>query len=408
MKAGVGFARGKNAYECGLQAAANAVKSGSINNPSFVLTCTTVDLDLQGYTRGVKSVLGDQTPVAGATAVGVITNEGYSYENGAAAVLVLEGGEAFRSTLVSDIDKDESKAGLRMANQLGVSPDDKLMLLLYDMIKHQSGKNQPLVFNSMLKLLQGIGHKDDFSVPIFGAGLINSQNFGHSTMFLDDYADINSALGIVIKGDFRIYSVSMHGCAPFDGIYHRITKKQDDIILELDGRPAAELIDDIYQSKEWRNELPVKDLTIAQNTGAKYEIFRETNWINRLIPGPSFSGSGIIIPEQDWQIGDEIQFMVRDNEEMLDSAWRNSKKLLRQIFADGFEPVCGIYTDCAGRIATFSNSLYDEAMFVQQAFDELKIPLFGFYSGIELATVDGKCVAQEWTGLLIVITQDAG
>jgi len=246
------------------------------------------------------------------------------------------------------------------------------------------------------------------NIPIYGGGLIGSYEFEHATFFHNDRKGTNCATGLVISGDCDVFSISMHGCTPFDGAYHTITKKDGAVILELDGRPADALIDEIYQSREWRDELPIKDLTIAKYFGPKYAPCRESNYVNRMIPGPADNGKGVAIPEQDWEVGADVQFMIRDNEEMLASAEQNSAGLLCRLKAEGKTPAFGIYIDCAGRTASFSDSMQEEAALVQRVFNKLKVPLIGVYSGFELATVDGMCVGQEWTGLLVVITHSEG
>ena len=408
MKAGVGYAEGKNAFQCGHSAGKRALESGSIKAASFVHSFCTNDLDVKEFKKGLRSAVGDNVPIAGATTVGVLSNNGLSYQGCAAVALVLQSEYKIRSAMVDGIEKDPTESGIKLAQQLELQPDDKLMFLLYDMIKKPAAKNQQLELNSMLALLNGVRSIADFSIPIFGGGLIGDYDFNHSVLFNSLQANSKSALGIVFSGAIDVYSISMHGCAPLDGIYHTITKMEKNTILELDGRPADVLIDDIYQDAEWRRELPVKDLTIARNLGAKYESFRESNYINRVIPGTSDKENGISIPEQNWTTGTEIQFMIRDNEEMMQSARRNSRELVNRIAAAGKKPVFGIYFDCAGRTAAFSNSLFEEASYVQKVFNEFNIPLLGCYSGIELGTVAGNCVAQEWTGLLVIVTYSLG
>ena len=406
MRVGVGYAKNKNAYQCGYQVGKRALKSGALSEASFVLAFCTNNLDVAGYVKGLRAAFGRNTLITGGTVVGVIANQGLSYREHAAAAMALQfEAMTFRAAIVQNIDRNEERAGFELAKQLGVSPDDKMMFMIYNMVKKAATKSQPPELNSMLSLLRGMKSHNAFNIPIFGGGLIGGFALSQSRLFYNEKIGSKDVSGIVFNGDFEVYSAIMHGCTPLDGAYHKITRKRDEAILELDGRPADLLIDEIFQSTDWRQELPVKDLTIARNYGTKYEQFRESNYVNRFIPGPIIPGKGIAIPEQDWEVGSEIQFMIRDNEEMIESTRRNTEELLQRIEKDGKTPVLGLYIDCAGRTAYFSKSVQEEASIVRSIFNSIEIPLLGFYSGIEISTIGGKCVGQEWTGLLIVIAR---
>lgn len=407
MKVGVGYEEEQGAFQCGRNIAERAVESGDITKAALIYTFCTESIEVQEYILGLQSVVGDNVPIVGGNAVGVFTNSGLSYEKSAAAALIIQTDEPVRTGFVTDIDRDAETSGRELARQLGVVNENKMVLFLYDLIKSQKMGRRSFVLNSALELLKGFFGVREIGAPLFGAGLVGSLDFSHSTLFSEKRCAQNSALGILFGGELDVFSVSMHGCAPFDGQYHTITKKRGDAILELDGTPAANMIDEIYQSREWRDELPVKELTIARNLGEKYESFRERNYINRMIAGPTKT-DGLVIPDLDWRVGDDVQFMIRDSREMMESAQKNSRELLQRIKRAGKKPAFGIYIDCVRRTSIFSNSLYDEASLVQKVFNEFNVPLLGFYSGIELTTVSGRCMAREWTGSLVVVTHSKG
>jgi hypothetical protein len=102
-----------------------------------------------------------------------------------------------------------------------------------------------------------------------------------------------------------------------------------------------------------------------------------------------------------------IQFMIRDSEEILQSVRRNTEAILQQIGADGKKPVLALYIDCAGRTAQISETLTEEASGVQALFNQIEIPLFGFYSGVEVAPLLEKSQGLDWTGVLIVLAEKA-
>jgi small ligand-binding sensory domain FIST len=108
--------------------------------------------------------------------------------------------------------------------------------------------------------------------------------------------------------------------------------------------------------------------------------------------------------EPDLEEGAEIQFMARDTERMVDSAKINTGLLLKSAKEKGASPVLGIYVDCAGRAGGYLNREVEEAAEVQKLFNNDNVPLFGFYSGVEIAPFLGKSRGLDWTGVLFILT----
>jgi len=128
--------------------------------------------------------------------------------------------------------------------------------------------------------------------------------------------------------------------------------------------------------------------------------------VNRLITGVTADGRGIGMFEPDLAPGMEIQFMIRDNRIMLDSARENTAELLRRITAGGKRPIFALYIDCAGRTAEQSVTDSEEASEVQKVLNHSGVPLLGFYSGVEIAPFLGRSRGLDWTGVLVVFAGD--
>jgi small ligand-binding sensory domain FIST len=197
----------------------------------------------------------------------------------------------------------------------------------------------------------------------------------------------------------------MHGCTPKDGIYHTITKMEGPVIYEIDEKPVVELIDDMYGNQDWRRQVPVKRLSIGVNHGEKFGEYNEKEYVNRLIAGVLPEGAGIVIFEPDLSPGTEILFMLRDSKKIIESARKNPAELMTRIKTDGKKPVFGLYIDCAGRTASYSDTLVEEASEICKVFNQANVPLLGFYSGVEIAPLLGKSRGLDWTGVLLVLTE---
>ncbi len=407
MRVGTSYRNEQNAVLSGKTSAEAALRHGKIDRPDFVLAFCSGQLDPDEFFRGLQSVIGKQTPIIGGSAIGILTNTELSYEGYPAGIAILQS-DVLRCTITvaGALDKNERLTGRALAEQLTRQPDDKLLLMFYDSIKIPATKTLPLVMNASPPLIRGIEEVLGGNIPIVGAGVIGDPMFGPTKQFCGSYVDSQSVVGVLLSGNFEPYYQIMHGCTPMDGIYHTITKIEGSVIYELDGKPAVDIIDNVYGSQEWHMQMPVKRLAIGVNMGGKYEGFREDQYVNRLITGILPAGNGVMIFEPDLEKGTEIQFMLRDADAIIESARKNSSELMERICAGGRVPMFGLYIDCAGRGADVSDTLTEEAAEVMTVFNQYNTPLLGFYSGVEVAPFLGKSRGLDWTGVLVVITKE--
>ncbi len=407
MNVGISYQNEQNAVLSGKTSAEAALRHGNIDRPDLVLAFCSGQLDPDEFFRGLQSVVGKQTPIIGGSAIGVLTNTELSYEGHPASIAILQS-DVLRCAIAvaGALEKDEKQSGRALAEQLTRQADDKLFLIFYDSIKIPATTTSPPIMNASPPLISGIEEVLDADIPMVGAGVIGDFMFGPTKQFCGSHVASQSVVGAMLSGDFEPYYQIMHGCTPMDGIYHTITKIEGSVIYELDGRPVVDIIDSAYGSQEWHMQMPVKRLAIGVNTGEKYGDFQESQYVNRLITGVLPDGEGIVIFEPDLEKGMEIQFMLRDADTIIESAGKNSSDVMERISADGRVPVFGLYIDCAGRNASISDTLTEEAAEVMAVFNQYNTPLLGFYSGVEVAPFLGKSRGLDWTGVLVVIATE--
>ena len=406
MKAGVAFSNKKDFFLSGKEIAENALKNGGIRRPDFVFSFCGGNIDCEAFFQGIQSVVGDTVNIIGGSAIGVLTHNDLSYENYPAGCAVLQSDSLqYKVSVVSDLNKDEKLAGMKLAQQMSLEADEKPLFIFYDSVKKSPTEKTPPVMNASSPLIEGIEEINDSPIQIAGAGLIGDYSFNPVKLLCGSYVGSQSVVGAVLKGSFKTYFKIMHGLTPLNGVYHTITSVEDSIIYEVDGKPVVKMIDDIYGNENWQNQNPVQLVSIGVNYGEKYAKPKESNYVNRLITGVLPGGKGICLFEPDFEKGAEVQFMLRNNGEMIRSAKNNSLELMNQIESDGRKAVWGLYIDCAGRTAYVSNTSEEEASEVQKVLNQYGIPLLGFYSGVEIAPFLGKSRGLDWTGVLIVFAE---
>ncbi len=405
MKVGVGYCNKQDAFDSGRTVASEAIRSGNINKPDIAIAFCSGQLNHEEFLQGIKDTVED-TPVIGGSTIGIITNDYLSYEDYPSGVAIFQLDDVKCQIAVSHgLDKDEKLAGCNLTRELSRTPEDRLLLMFYDSIKVTTSPASPPVMNASPPLIEGIESILQSNAPIIGAGLIGDYQFSNTKQFCGSNVLEQSVVGALLSGSVNVYHSVMHGCSPIDGIYHKITKMQDSVIYELDGKPIVEIIDQIYGDQRWREQRPLNLLTIGVNYGERFQ-HQEDAYVNRLITGILPDCSGIGIFESDLEQGMEIQFMLRDGNQMIESARKNSESLMKKINDEGKIPVFGLYIDCAGRAAECSNTESEEAAEVQQVMNKYVTPLLGFYSGVEVAPILGKSKGLDWTGVLLVLSKD--
>ncbi len=407
MKVGIGSANETDSLLSGKIVAGNAIKDGEIERPDLVIAFCSGEMDHYEYLRGLRAIIGDDVPIVGGSAVGVITNKNLSYEDSPAGVAVIES-EDFHISLgtAGDLDKNEKTAGKKLGEKLSESPEGKLLLLFYDSIKKAPTETSPPVINASPPLIEGIEEKLCQNVPIIGGGTFGDFGFNNTWQFCGSHVADQSVVGMVLNGGFKPYYRIMHGCIPKDGIYHRVTKAEGAMIYELNGRPVIEVVDEQFGNDEWQRQFPVNRLTLAINHKDKFDDFIETNFVNRLISGAFPEKKGILLFEPDIEEGDEVLFMLRNGTMMIDSVKKNTRALFDEIISNGEKPVFSLYIDCAGRTSTLSETITEEASEVQNICNQYGVPLLGFYSGVEIAPVQGKSRGLDWTGVLLTLAEE--
>lgn len=405
MKIGIGWSEEAQSRKAGKIVAEKGLRDGKITSPDFALAFCHGELDAEEFFAGLQSVLGE-IPVVGGSAIGIISNDFLSYGGSPSGALIIESGALSHKIVSTDaIDRDIQAAGRELAEQLILSGEEKLLLLFYDSIKSPPTATHPPIMNGSPLLIRGLEEVLGHDVPIFGAGVLGDYGFNFTRQFCGSHVNTQAVVGLLLGGAFSLYHRIMHGCAPLNGAYHTITRKDDSVIYEVDDKPIANLIDEAYGDTSWRAQQPVNLITIGINYGEKFAEYDEDNYVNRLITGTLPDDLGICMFEPDLEEGMEIQLMLRDTSRMVESVKHNTAEILSRIENNNERPRLGIYIDCAGRTAQQSNTLTEEAAEVQKLFNEKNIPLFGFYSGVEIAPCQGLSRGLDWTGVLLIIAE---
>ncbi|SNR95664.1 FIST signal transduction protein [Hymenobacter mucosus] len=398
---GSGFSECTDSFQAGAEAAAAALAQAGVSACALAILMTTSRHNPHQFLAGVRAVLGPQTQVLGSYAVGVITNTCLGYDGYQCGVAVVAS-DTIRVNLFLEehLANNEYACGHALAQQvLGQAYDSPPNLLFfYDSVNRTTGRFR---MNMGTPLLAGMSDALGGQWPAAaGAGTMGDMQFRESFQWFNDRILSCSATALVLSGGgVRLHQVIMHGCRPASA-YHTVTKAEGPIILEIDHRPATELLADLVGGD---SGLTFEDygwfITLGVNKGDKWGPFREQDYANRMCVGVDRKRNALVMVEPDLVEGSEIQLMRRAFD--FEYIYTETRNLLAAIAADGRRPLLAFYIDCAGRAGAYSGNDQEEAREVQKALGT--IPLLGFYSGVEIAQLpSGNVVPLDWTGVLCI------
>ena len=349
---------------------------------------------------GIRSELGD-IPIYGGATAGIVTNDSIGYTGYECGLAVFTSGSPVPDVVVNNALKaGEFKAG----REIGLALDDitvegDTVLVFYTNLRSVP----PPVLYTGSKLMDGLysGLKKN-SLNIIGSGLVGDFTFSPSFVFDGRRTVEHSIIGIVIPGGLTPHTRIMHGCKPISS-FKEITRIDGPVVYELDGRPATDIFSEMLgiDSKDMCDSKIPFIVTLGKKYGEPYAPFNEQMYVNRLVIDSDNEKGSVTIFEADFQQGDMVQVMSRDNHLMVESVGDCTTELIEN--TDTGKSDFALYIDCAGRASCFSGSEIEEADVVRKTIGK-SVPFLGFYSGVEIAPLLGRSRPLDWTGVLTVFT----
>jgi len=363
----------------------------------MALLFSTARHDQRILREAVVSAIGKPVPIYGGGAVGIITNDyfGYAGDQIGLVCIWLDGVDC-KAIIDGGMKESEKETGIRLGRELakfGFSPDSPVMLF-YDALDCSSGLRMLMA----TWLLEGIEKGLGFFPDLTGAGLMGDHACSPTLQWTGDGMGAYNAIALAFSGDIRIDSVIMHGCRPATQ-YYTVTKAAGQVILEINGKPAIQFIDELLNSAITPEQYPFF-LIFGVNHGDRWGEYNEDYYASRLCLGIDKTSGGIVMFEPDMVEGTEFRLMFRSMD--LDYIKPKIEKVFDEL--DGREPVFAVYIDCAGRCAGYGGMDLEDALAVQKTVAG-RVPVLGLYTGVEIASIGGRPRGLDWTGVFCLFSQ---
>lgn len=196
--------------------------------------------------------------------------------------------------------------------------------------------------------------------------------------------------GILFAGDVPVATGLSQGCSPVGDI-HNVTAAQDNILIELDGRPALEVFKEDIGDVLARNLERVGGyihaaLPISGDDSGDYLV--------RNVVGIDPEKKLVAIGDR-ISIGDRVMFVRRDGPSAMEDLDRMLGDVVKR--ADG-APKAALYYSCVARGPNLFGEESEELKAVQEALGD-DVPLVGFFANGEIS----KNRLYSYTGVLTLL-----
>ena len=338
-------------------------------------------------------------PIVGGAAAGAISREEFGYSGLELELVAFDEAAVTPALLAEDLRPDEHDAGLALGRRVAaVAQEDAAVLLLFDSVASRA----PLRLHPASRIVGGFhaglaGRR----VRLLGGGLLTDMNLSDGWVLDGEEVRKHVALALVFPPAVAVETVILHGCRPVS-TFMEITRIDGAEVFELDGEPALGVIERMLGLRlgEARGQELSLIATLGEKQGDPFAPYDENSYVNRLILRANPATGSVTLFEPDFALGAQVQIMGRDNSLMLESVRSGVAALNRAV--GGSDGLLALYIDCAGRASARSGAPTEEAEMVMRGLDA-RLPLAGFYSGVEIAPFGGYSRPLDWTGVLAVL-----
>lgn len=389
LHAGVGLSTLKDTEKAALEATSTALARAGTDTADLALIFATTEHGPL-YSRLLRTVkeTAQATHVVGCSAGGVLTTDGEIERAPGVAVLTMRA-DTFSASrfFIPQLRGRGREVGEETAALAQTHPEaDNLLVVFPDTYNF----NSAAFFEGFSQIAP--------TVPVVGGGASEDGTLGETFQLCGDTVSNDALCGVLLSGRFHHTIGIAQACQPL-GSVHTITKSHQNLILELDGRPAFEVFSEVV-----RKPL-IEDLRraaafvfVGLPVDAERQRIARGEYVIRNIVGFD-PRQGIVAVADDIRQGQKMVFTLRDG-----SASREDLKVTLESQVQQWgehRPGFGLYFNCLGR----GRGLYGlpglDVAYIRQHFGDL--PLIGFFTGCEIAPIQRQHSLHQYSGVLVLV-----
>ncbi|NIX16391.1 MAG: hypothetical protein GWN11_11115 [Candidatus Dadabacteria bacterium] len=392
IKAGVGSSNNPESLEAAERACRDCLTQAGINKADFILIFITFH-HRNNYQKILEKVseITQTHNITGCSATGVLSHFGEIEDEPGIVVLCVCSDNLKAKCFLDSISTDMGQAsGNDIKTRLAdINTKTKLAMVLAD----------PFSFHHQLFF----GSLEQVTEPVHIIGATCSENPSSPVTFQynDKMVNSSSLSQTIMSGNFN-YNIGLtQGCKPASKPL-KITDCNRNVIMEIDGRPAYEVLRDYVPEHilENPNDL-LRIVSVGLCSVSNCDTDSKRNYMVRNLMGVD-DKTGIIGIAENINIGDEIVITLR-NPEMARDDLKDMLENLKSQINDLSKLRFGIYFNCCGRGAHFYGNKNIDTAYISNYFPD--IPIIGFFGNSEIAPMMGKNHLFTYTGVLTLFSE---
>ncbi len=390
IRAGVGFSTALNPRSAAAEATAAALAQAGLSRATGAL-CFATPAYGAAYPMILRTVASEAhtREVAGCSSMGVIAGETEIESGHALAVLVFGGNEKeidatrfFMPTLRGRAAGVAAEVASAVRAKVGKS---NLLILFADTYNFEAEATLEALANELP------------GVTIAGGGASEDGSVGETFVFCGDTVSSNAVAGMLLSGDFELTLANSIACGLI-GTAHRVTAARDNIVIELDGRPAYEVFAEAAGplAADLRRALSFVFVAIPVYENA--QTIERGQFVVRNIVGAS-EEHGVIAVAFQPRVGDTVGFVLRDAERSRQDLKATLEELSGRLDAPA---AFGLYFDCVSRGAGLYKIPGHDSAYIRRYLGP--VPIAGFFTGFEIGSLAEQTSILQYSGVLALIS----
>ena len=388
-KAGVGTSQHHNPNIAGREAAEQALKNAGVAKPDFVFMFASIGYDQRSLLRAVRETTGSAS-LSGCSVEGTIGGDSTDESNFSVVVTAISSEELqWHNGIVTGLSSDSHTVGQRVAQDLlpNLSPSTVGLFVFPDGMSAIFDTFFTANFDNFLAGLEGNLPSDRF-LPLWGGGAGNNFNAGTPTyQYCDDEVVSDGVAYGLLSGKAQDSGAISHSLIPIGG-ERKVTRGQGNVIYEIDGKPALEVLKEylpeqapLAEDEDW---LPYS-VSLALCFRAPSYI-KDEEYVVRGVPAVK-TADGSITVQTEVSEGTSIWFSSRDKQKVATGLDRMAAQIKEQL--RGEKPKLVFQFDCATRGKMMFRD--QEKLQLLKRFRQSvgpEVPWAGFYAFGEIGPVE--------------------
>lgn len=389
IHAGVGLSTEKDTERASREATVTALARARVDTAELAIVFATTDHGPR-YSRLLRTVkeTAQATHVVGCSAGGVLTTDGEVERAPGVAVLTVQT-DTFSASrfFIPQLRGRGQEIGQEVGALVRSSPGPHSLLVAFP---------DTYNFNSAA-FFSGL-HEAAPGVPIVGGGASEDGTLGETFQFCGDVVSNDAVCGALLSGQFHHTIGIAQACQPISPVL-TVTKSHQNLILELDGKPAFEVFAEVVHQpllEDLRRAAAFVFVGLPVDP-ERQRIVRGEYVVRNLV---GFDPrQGIVAVADEIRQGQKIVFTLRDG-----SVSREDLKVTLEVQAQLWgeqKPSFGLYFNCLGR----GRGLYGlpdlDTAYIKQYLGDL--PLIGFFTGCEIAPIQQRHSLHQYSGVLVLV-----